>query len=137
MEQFKATDDWYKKMAKLEEGHDISAGNQGVEQPTKTEVIDMKATLVRDGLEGLTRQEIHELINAYLALVEEVNCIVQRFVRGEYKACLVCGKREACLESPDACTFDPTPMELMQQNKQLEADNEALRARLGNNILEA
>lgn len=71
-----------------------------MEQPTKEEIDDMIATINRDGLEGLTRQEVRELCDAYLALREEVGEIMDR------------------------------RMELISMCEQLQAENQALRARV-------
>lgn len=46
------------------------------------------------------------------------------------RVCLVCGRGEPCTESPEACTFDPTPRELYDENKRLRDELAKARAAL-------
>lgn len=47
---------------------------------------------------------------------------VQDFIHGRSKLCLICGAKEPCVLKDDPsspCTFDPTPIELLEYNRKL------------------
>lgn len=54
---------------------------------------------------------------------EAVNVLDPAAIVASQHICLICGRTEPCTETPDACTFDPTPEEIY-------ADNELLRQRI-------
>ena len=65
---------------------------------------------LREELEGL-KQSRHD--------------IIQAFIHGKDKLCLVCGAKEPCELKDDPsspCTFDPTPMELHKECTRLRKE---------------
>lgn len=58
---------------------------------------------------------------------------VRAFIQGRDKLCFVCGAKEPCDLKGDPhspCTFEPTPLELLQANQRLEREKTALAADL-------
>jgi hypothetical protein len=64
-------------------------------------------------------------VNELLAELDRQKALIDRL---SGKFCLICGKPEPCQESPDACTFDPNPIEAAQAfQKRAEAAETELR----------
>lgn len=59
--------------------------------------------------------------------------IIQDFIHGRDKRCLICGAKEPCELKDDPaspCTFEMTPMELHQAHKRLAIDFRAAKKRI-------
>jgi len=69
---------------------------------------------------------MYELTREAAAALAEAQ---ERIARLEGRICLVCGRREPCKEAPDACTFDPSPIEAAQAflKRAVAAENDSKR----------
>lgn len=102
-------------------------------RPTVEEVQKMRQAMPFAIPDEEVRPDWIALCDAYLEVVventrltEEKHQAVNRFIRGEDKWCLVCGAKDLCDLKDDPyspCTFDPTPMELMQRCRELSVEN--------------
>lgn len=79
---------------------------------------------------GIPIWEWRKLFAAYDALQRdlaasgrELDAANERISRLEGRRCLICGRESPCKETPEACTFDPSPIEAARefQRKMIEA----------------
>lgn len=79
-------------------------------------------TAIIDMYPHASLQKVITLTDHEAALAEAKGTAVQDFIHGRDKLCLVCGAKEPCelKDDPNSpCTFEPTPMELLENNKKL------------------
>lgn len=104
-----------------------------MEKPTKEEVGELKARLSKDGIDGLLNLEILDLIEAYLALMEEVKTERaerikwQRIRKPTHGTCCTC---QRCGLDHDSCRCDLD--DVVDELEQLQAKNQALKATMDN-----
>lgn len=64
------------------------------------------------GFANAMLQEAAALIERQQRQIAELDAEIARLTG---RMCLICGKPEPCSESPDACTFDPNPIDAARE----------------------
>lgn len=93
---------------------------------TLDERVDEIRRIYDDGYKGREAEaafpHVRDLLRAYADMKARAD-------RLEGRICLICGRSEPCKETPEVCTFDPSPIEAAQEfQRKLHAANERIAA---------